>query len=111
MSAPFSLIVTDTSPLLTLALADALDALLRPRLRVRIPDAVFIECGSHGFKPGRPDELRGAIAEALAVDGPAIVDCVVAADELPNVPHIDLELAKNYAIAKIKEAVIAATGR
>jgi pyruvate dehydrogenase (quinone) len=68
-------------------------------------------CGAHGFKAGQPDELRGAIAEALAVDGPAIVDCVVVADELPNMPHIDLGLAKNYAIAKIKEAVIAATGR
>ena len=30
MSGPFRLIVTDTSPLITLALADALDALLRP---------------------------------------------------------------------------------
>ena len=60
---------------------------------------------------GHPDELRGAIAEAFAVDGPAIVDCVVAADEMPNLPHIDLGLAKNYAIAKIKEAVIAATRR
>ncbi|MBV8827316.1 MAG: ubiquinone-dependent pyruvate dehydrogenase [Bradyrhizobiaceae bacterium] len=68
-------------------------------------------CGGHGFKAGHPDELRGAIAEALAVDGPAIVDCVVVADELPNMPHLDLGLAKNYAIAKIKEAVIAATGR
>src|SRR6516225_8413933 len=68
-------------------------------------------CGAHGFKAGHPDELRGAIAEALAVDGPAIVDCVVVPDELPNMPHIDLGLAKNYAIAKIKEAVIAATGR
>ena len=56
-------------------------------------------------------ELRGAIAEALAVDGPAIVDCIVAPDELPNMPRIDLGLAKNYAIAKIKEAVIAATRR
>jgi pyruvate dehydrogenase (quinone) len=68
-------------------------------------------CGAHGFKASHPDELRGAIAEALEVDGPAIVDCVVVADELPNLPHIDLGLAKNYAIAKIKEAVIAATGR
>jgi len=68
-------------------------------------------CGAHGFKAGHPDELRGAIAEALAVDGPAIVDCVVVANELPNMPHVDLGLAKNYAIAKIKEAVIAATGR
>src|SRR6516162_9633593 len=77
------------------------------------PDFVALAraCGAHGFKAGYPDELRGAIAEALAVDGPAIVDCVVVPDELPNMPHIDLGLAKNYAIAKIKEAVIAATGR
>jgi thiamine pyrophosphate-dependent acetolactate synthase large subunit-like protein len=77
------------------------------------PDFVALAraCGAHGFKAGHPDELRGAIAEALVVDGPAIVDCVVVPDELPNMPHIDLGLAKNYAIAKIKEAVIAATGR
>ena len=77
------------------------------------PDFVALAraCGAHGFKAGHPDELHGAIAEALAVDGPAIVDCVVVPDELPNMPHIDLGLAKNYAIAKIKEAVIAATGR
>jgi len=77
------------------------------------PDFVALAraCGAHGFTAAHPDELRGAIAEALAVDGPAIVDCVVVPDELPNMPHIDLGLAKNYAIAKIKEAVIAATGR
>jgi pyruvate dehydrogenase (quinone) len=68
-------------------------------------------CGGHGFKATRPSELRGAIAEAFAVDGPAIVDCVVAADEMPNVPHIEPELAGHYAIAKLKEALIAATGR
>ena len=43
MSGPFSLIVTDTSPLLTLVLGDSLDALLRPGLAVSIPDAVYIE--------------------------------------------------------------------
>ena len=43
MSEPFSLIVTDTSPLFTLVLADALDVLLRPGLAVTIPDAVYIE--------------------------------------------------------------------
>src|SRR6516164_1843267 len=68
-------------------------------------------CGGHGFKARHPDELNGAIAEAFAVDGPAIVDCVVAADELPNIPHIELDLAAHYAIAKVKEAVIAVTGR
>jgi pyruvate dehydrogenase (quinone) len=45
----------------------------------------------------------------LTVDGPAIVDCVVAADELPNLPHINLEMVGHYAMAKIKEAVLACT--
>ena len=39
-------------------------------------------CGGHGFTARHPDELHGAIGEAFTVDGPAIVDCVVAADEL-----------------------------
>ena len=68
-------------------------------------------CGGHGFRAKHPGELHAAIAEAFAVDGPAIVDCVVAADELPNIPHIELDLAAHYAIAKVKEAVIAVTGR
>jgi thiamine pyrophosphate-dependent acetolactate synthase large subunit-like protein len=67
-------------------------------------------CGGHGFTARKPDELMAAISEALAVDGPAIVDAVVASDEMPNMPHIELEQAGNYAIAKIKEAVLAVTG-
>ena len=53
-----------------------------------------------------PGQLKTALSEALAVDGPAIVD----ADEMPNMPHIDLEQAGHYAVAKIKEAVFAVTG-
>jgi pyruvate dehydrogenase (quinone) len=68
-------------------------------------------CGGHGFKARHPDELHRVITEAFAVDGPAIVDCVVAPDEMPNVPHIELDLAAHYAIAKVKEALIAVTGR
>ena len=52
MSHPFSLIVTDTSPLFTLVLADALDALLRPGLAVSIPDAVYIEATRVHGAPG-----------------------------------------------------------
>lgn len=52
MSKPFSLIVTDTSPLLTLVLADALDVLLRPGLSVSIPDAVYIEATRVRGAPG-----------------------------------------------------------
>jgi pyruvate dehydrogenase (quinone) len=46
----------------------------------------------------------------LAVDGPAIVDAVVVANELPNIPHLELEMIENVAIAKIKEAVQAVIG-
>jgi pyruvate dehydrogenase (quinone) len=67
-------------------------------------------CGAVGFKAEKPGELREAIDQALKADGPAIIDCVVAADELPNLPHIDLERVKNFAKAKIKEAVLAVTG-
>jgi hypothetical protein len=52
VSKPFSLIVTDTSPLFTLVLAGSLDVLLRPGLPVRIPDAVYIEATRVHGAPG-----------------------------------------------------------
>ena len=76
------------------------------------PDYVALAraCGAVGFKAEKPGELRGAIDQALKAEGPAIVDCVVPADELPNVPHIDLEKMENFAKAKVKEAILAVTG-
>jgi len=67
-------------------------------------------CGAHGFKATNPEELHAKIDAALKADGPAIVDCVVAADEMPNFPHIELDKIGHYAMAKIKEAIIAVTG-
>jgi thiamine pyrophosphate-dependent acetolactate synthase large subunit-like protein len=67
-------------------------------------------CGGQGFAAKKPDELETAIREAFAADGPAIVDAVVVADELPNLPHVDLDTIGNFAMAKIKEAVLAVTG-
>ena len=49
---PFSLIVTDTSPLLTPVLAGSLDVLLRPGLPISIPDAVYIEATRVHGAPG-----------------------------------------------------------
>jgi len=67
-------------------------------------------CGGAGFRAEKPDQLHAAIEQAFAFDGPAIVDAVVAADELPNLPHIELETIGRFAIAEIKEAILAATG-
>jgi pyruvate dehydrogenase (quinone) len=68
-------------------------------------------CGGHGFKAAKPNELHAALQAAFEANGPAIVDCVVAADEMPNFPHLELDKTGNYAMAKIKEAVLAVAGR
>jgi pyruvate dehydrogenase (quinone) len=68
-------------------------------------------CGGHGFRATKPGVLQAEINEALTVDGPAIVDCVVAADEMPNFPHLELDKIGNYAIAKVKEAWLSFCGR
>ncbi|ARN79986.1 thiamine pyrophosphate-dependent enzyme [Methylocystis bryophila] len=67
-------------------------------------------CGAQGFAAKKPDELKQAIADALACEGPAIVDATVVGSEIPNVPHLDLETLGQFARAKIKEAVLAFTG-
>ena len=76
------------------------------------PDYVALAraCGGVGFKAERPSELREAIEAALKAEGPAIIDCVVPADELPNVPHLDLEVVGNVAKAKAKEMILKVTG-
>src|SRR5271169_700193 len=67
-------------------------------------------CGGQGFTVKQPSLLTAELREAFGIDGPAIIDCVVPADEMPNVPHVELDQIGNYAIAKIKEAVHAVTG-
>jgi pyruvate dehydrogenase (quinone) len=76
------------------------------------PDYVGLAraCGGVGFRAEKPGELREAIDQTLKAEGPAIVDCVVPADELPNVPHIELEKIENFAKAKVKETILAVTG-
>jgi pyruvate dehydrogenase (quinone) len=83
----------------------------KPGIAFPNPDyaALARACGGTGFKATKPGELRDAIDKALKADGPAIVDCVVPADELPNFPHVELEKIGNYAKAKIKEALLAIT--
>jgi pyruvate dehydrogenase (quinone) len=67
-------------------------------------------CGGQGFTARKPDELHAAINGAFTSKGPAIVDAVIASNELPNLPHIDVGTIGNVALAKVKEAVLALTG-
>jgi pyruvate dehydrogenase (quinone) len=64
-------------------------------------------CGGHGFTARKPNELKEAVNAALAIEGPAIIDAVVASDELPNLPHLELDVIGRVAVAKVKEALLA----
>jgi thiamine pyrophosphate-dependent acetolactate synthase large subunit-like protein len=84
------------------------------RSGIEFPNPDFADlaraCGGHGFTAREPTELKAALKEAFAIDGPAIVDAVVVANELPNLPHLELETLGNVALAKVKEALLALTG-
>jgi pyruvate dehydrogenase (quinone) len=67
-------------------------------------------CGGQGFTARKPGELKAAIEGAFAIDGPAIIDAVVVSNELPNLPHLDIEMVGRVAVAKVKEAILALTG-
>ena len=61
---------------------------------------------------GRGWEMQavGILAELADQSGEGVEERVVAADEIPNFPHLELDKIGNFAIAKIKEAVLAVTG-
>jgi pyruvate dehydrogenase (quinone)/pyruvate oxidase len=59
-------------------------------------------CGGYGAKVKEPGEVRGAIEEALAYDGPALVDIDVDPNEPPMPGHIKYEQAKKFTEAWLK---------
>lgn len=58
--------------------------------------------GIHGIRVERPDDLDGAIREAFAHDGPALVDVVTARQELSLPPAITAEQAKGFTLYAIR---------
>jgi pyruvate dehydrogenase (quinone) len=111
---PVKVVVFNNSALGLITLEAESVGILPFRKAIEFPNPDFAAlaraCGGHGFTAKTPDMLAAELTKALTSDGPAIVDCVVAADEVPNVPHLELEQIRGYAIAKVKEAVVAVTG-
>mgnify|MGYP002715803472 CR=1 FL=1 len=61
--------------------------------------AVARSMGMFGRRVEAPGDLEGALAEALAHDGPAVVDVVTARQELSIPPAITAEQARNATLA------------
>lgn len=62
-------------------------------------------CGARGFTARTPAELRPAVAEFLAAEGPAVLHAIVDPNELPTMPHIDPAQIWRFGLAKLKEKI------
>jgi pyruvate dehydrogenase (quinone) len=58
--------------------------------------------GVKGIRLEDPGEVEQKLAEALAHDGPVIVDAVVARQELAMPPHVTAEMAKGFTLFMLK---------
>ncbi|SQA96413.1 Pyruvate dehydrogenase [ubiquinone] [Cedecea neteri] len=66
-------------------------------------------CGITGIRVEKPEELNGALERAFSIDGPVLVDVVVAKDELAIPPQIKLEQAKGFSLYMLR-AIISGRG-
>ncbi|MBT0995555.1 ubiquinone-dependent pyruvate dehydrogenase [Cellulomonas sp. DKR-3] len=64
--------------------------------------AIAEAAGLRAFRVERSDELRPALQEAFALDGPALVDVVTERQELTIPPSIELEQAKGFALYALR---------
>ncbi|UZJ26066.1 pyruvate dehydrogenase [Rhodococcus antarcticus] len=61
--------------------------------------AIARACGFHAVRVDHPDDVRAALREALAHDGPSLVDVVTDPDALSLPPMVTGEQVKGFALA------------
>ncbi len=64
--------------------------------------AVAEAMGMFGSRVEQPSDLEGALADAFAYDGPAVIDVVTARQELSIPPAITAEQAKGFSLYAIR---------
>ncbi|AEE46704.1 ubiquinone-dependent pyruvate dehydrogenase [Cellulomonas fimi] len=64
--------------------------------------AIAQAAGLKAFRVERSQDLRGALAEAFAYDGPALVDVVTERQELTIPPSVKLDQAKGFALYALR---------
>ena len=56
-------------------------------------------CGAEGFSVDDPAQIESTLREALATEGPAVVECIIDPNEPPMPGHITVDQAKKFASA------------
>jgi pyruvate dehydrogenase (quinone) len=71
--------------------------------------ALATAAGLLGLRVTSPEQVRPAIAQALAHPGPALVECTVARQEIVLPPSIDLDMVRKFGLFVVK-AVLSGRG-
>ncbi len=100
MKLPVKIVVIDNGTLGFVQMEQQAAGYIDGNVALHNPDfaAIAREMGFFARRVERSDELEGALAEALAHDGPALVDVVTARMELSMPPKIQAEQVKGFSL-------------
>ncbi|MGW5696543.1 pyruvate dehydrogenase [Streptomyces asiaticus] len=73
--------------------------------------AIATAAGAHGIRVGRPGEVREALREAFAHEGPALVDVVTDPAALAVPPKIAAEQIRGFALSASRTVLTGGVGR
>lgn len=73
--------------------------------------AIATAAGARGIRVDRPGALRGALREAFAHDGPALVDVVTDPDALAIPPRTTAEQVSGFALSAGRSVLTGGVGR
>lgn len=104
---PVKLIVFDNSNLGMVKLEQEQVGMASSGTALANPDLAEVgrACGLHGVRVERPGDLDAAVRDALAHEGPVLLDVVTNPEEVSVPPATTVSQAWGFAIAKIKETV------
>lgn len=104
---PVTLVVFDNSSLGMVKLEQEQVGMAPFGTELSNPDlaAVARACGLHGVRVEAPGDVDDAVRDALAHDGPVLLDVVTNPEEVSVPPRTSVHQAWGFAVAKVKEAV------
>ena len=67
-------------------------------------------CGAGGVRVEHAADIIPAIEQAIAHDGPFLIDAIVSPGELTMPPHLTINEAWGFGLSKAKEAILGLKG-